>query len=303
MARRTLARLVLVSALLAAGLAVSSTPARADFHLMKVREVSAGTAAQSGADFIELQMVQPDQGNVSGHVLHLYSTDVYGATIRTDCTIPANVLNESDNARILFGTADFVALPDPDPDFTIPPLLHADSGAACFEGIDCVSWGSFSGMTTSPAAPPFPGGIPPGQSIDRKGVTEPQDTDNSTADFVAVTPSPQANDPGPPAAATCGAGPPGESGAATYGIQSLKAKARGNRATVSGRIAPPAPGKRVWLTFFADGSPLKKMAKKQAALNSESRFKKRFKVPVDSTRCKVIVRFEGQRLGQKKLRC
>jgi hypothetical protein len=38
-------------------------------------------------------------------------------------------------------------------------------------------------------------------------------------------------------------------------------------------------------------------------LNASSEFKKRFKVPSDSTRCKVVVRFKGAKLGQKKFRC
>jgi hypothetical protein len=78
---------------------------------------------------------------------------------------------------------------------------------------------------------------------------------------------------------------------------------KGGRATISGKINPPAPGDRVKLTFFANGSPLRKIATKSATLNAESRFKKRFRVPSDSTRCKVVVRFKGSKLGQKKFRC
>jgi hypothetical protein len=59
----------------------------------------------------------------------------------------------------------------------------------------------------------------------------------------------------------------------------------------------------VKLTFFANGSPLRRVASKRAALNAESEFSKRFKVPSDSIRCKIVVRFQGSKMGQKKFRC
>jgi hypothetical protein len=59
----------------------------------------------------------------------------------------------------------------------------------------------------------------------------------------------------------------------------------------------------VTMTFFANGSPLRKVAKKSDALDGQSKFKKSFRVPGDSTRCKVKVAFKGQALGQKKFRC
>ncbi|HEX2024904.1 MAG TPA: hypothetical protein VHH92_00760, partial [Actinomycetota bacterium] len=78
---------------------------------------------------------------------------------------------------------------------------------------------------------------------------------------------------------------------------------RGTRATITGRIDPPAPGEKVSLTFFANGSPLRKIAKKSATLNDQSRFRKAFRVPTESTRCKVKVRFRGAMVGQKGFRC
>ncbi len=263
---------------------------------MKVREVSAGTTAQPNADFVELQMVSPGQTNVSGHVLRLYDAAGTG----TDCILPTDITNGADNARILFGTVEYEnGIMVPYPDFSIPPLLHADGGAVCFESIDCVSWGSFSGSTTSPAGTPFPGGIPPDQSIDRKELAgDPQDTGDSASDFEAEAPSPISNTINSPArpTATCQPAPP-------TSVVNLKAKVKGGRATITGQILPPAPGEKVSLTFFANGSPLRKIATKSATLNPDSKFKKRFKVPSDSTRCKVKVAFMGSPLGKKKFKC
>jgi hypothetical protein len=86
-------------------------------------------------------------------------------------------------------------------------------------------------------------------------------------------------------------------------LQRLKAKVKGNKAIITGQIAPPAPGEKVSLTFFANGSALKKVAKKSAELNADSRFKRKFKVPAESTRCKVKVAFKGDNLGKKKFKC
>jgi hypothetical protein len=294
--RRRLVRLLLVSALAAAGLATSTGPARADFHLMKVQEVYAGSATDPSADFIELRMVSAGQNRVGGHVLHLYGApDVYGGSPRQECTIPANAPNAAMNDPILFATAQFTATT---PDFTIPPLLDGSGGAVCFENIDCVSWGSFAGATASPSGTPFAGGIPAGQSINRTG-----ESDNSAADFSPGPPSAAANS-GNLGAMTCGGGPgPGPGPGAGTSLQGLKTSVRGGRAIIRGQIDPPYPGKRVSLTFFANGSSLRKVAKANATLNAESRFKKGFRVPAVSTRCRVKVMFEGAPMVQKKFGC
>lgn len=90
-------------------------------------------------------------------------------------------------------------------------------------------------------------------------------------------------------------------------VKKIKTKVSRGRATITGKIQPVAPGGKVSLTFFANGSPRKKATKK-ATLNSQSRYRKRFKVPSDATRCKVKVNFEGDAAhfpsaGKKKFRC
>ena len=305
--RRTLVRLLLVASLAAGGLVSSASPAPAEFHFMKVVEVFAGTAVEANADFVELQMYQPGQNLVGGHSLHFYGPPTYPGepSPRQDCTIPANVSNAAGQAHILFATVEAQSL-FITADFTIPPLLSGDGGAVCFENIDCVAWGSFSGSTTSPAGTPEPP-IPPDQSIHRdlKGnsTLEPgDDTNDSAADFAPEDRDPTANGLANLGALSCQAGT-GPGPGSAYDLQGLKAKVKGGRAIIRAAVQPPAPGERVRLTFFANGSPLRKIATKSATLNAESRFKKRFRVPSDSTRCKVVVRFKGSKLGQKKFRC
>ena len=288
--RRSLARLLVLGSLVAGGLVATSPPAAADFHLMTVEEVFAGTASDATADFVELEMQAPEQGNVSGHPVHLF--DATGA--RFDCNLPVDVPNETTGQEILFATTAAEMTLSIDADFVIPPMLDGASGAACFAGtVDCVSWGSFGGTAPSPAGMPFPGGIPPGQSIVRG-----PDTNNSATDFTAsAAPGPE-NNMGSLGTMTCQ--PFGGGG---ISLKGLKAKVRGNKAVITGTIQPPNPGKRVKLTFFANGSPLRKTAKKSATMNADSKFKKRFRVPTDSTRCKVKVAFQGQTVGQKKFKC
>jgi hypothetical protein len=292
MGRRALIRILVVASLVAGGLVVSTGPVAADFHLMKVDEVFAGTASDASADFVELEMQAELQGNVSGHPLQLF--DATGA--RFDCTLPSDVPNEIEGGRILFATAAADAAFPITPDFVIPAVLEGTSGAACFAGVDCASWGSFPGSPPSPAGTPFAGGIPPGQSIDRVA-----DTDNSAADFAVTGPSPQ-NNAGNLGTMTCQPFTGTGSGGAAS-LKDLRTRVKGGRAIISGRMDPPAPGQRVKLTFFANGSPLRKVAVKSATLNASSRFRKSFRVPADSTRCRVRVAFAGQSVGKKTFRC
>jgi hypothetical protein len=296
-ARSMFTRVLLVVSLAATGLVASSMPAAADFHLMKIDEVYAGAGSEPNADFVELEMQASGQGNVSGHALSLF--DASGT--RFECPIPADVPNTSEESPILFATAQAEGTFGVDADFTIPPMLAGGSGAVCFAGtVDCVSWGSFTGTTPSPAGTPFPGGIPPNNSIERVL----PDTNNSATDFVAEdspVPEPNAGNLGSMTCQPFSGGGPGSG--SQFDVQGLKARVKGGRATITGRIEPSATGQKVKLVFFADGSPLRKRASKAATMNAESRFKKRFAVPSDSTRCKVVVRFLGSKLGQKRFRC
>jgi hypothetical protein len=91
-------------------------------------------------------------------------------------------------------------------------------------------------------------------------------------------------------------------------VKGIRAKVSRGRATVRGTVLPAVPGGKVFLAFFANSSPLRRIAKKTDTLNSQSEFRKRFRVPFDSTRCMVKVNFTGDAAhfpsaGKKKFRC
>jgi hypothetical protein len=294
--RRTLTRLLLVGSLAATGLVAAAPPAAADFHFMKIREV--GLDGPGGSDFVELQMFSPGQTNVSGHTLIIYEE----VGTPTPFPLPADVTNGANQATILIATAGFTG---PTPDFgDMPNVMAADGGAVCFETIDCVEWGT-SGVDAVSADPPASAPAA-GQSIERRitancptALDNADDTGSSAADFaVQPTPNPEPNS-ATPDETPCGGG----GGGGAFDLANLKTRVKRGRATISGRIEPSATGERVKLTFFANGSPLRKVSTKSATLNAASEFKKRFKVPSESTRCKVVVRFKGPKLGQKKFRC
>ena len=187
---------LVVICLVGAGLGTAAPNAEAAFHLMKVREVYAGSLVDANSEFVELQMYSANQVVVANHTLTLY--DAAGSS-RT-CTIPSNVTNGADQETILFATTQ-AQTQFGTADFTIPAFLSGSGGAVCFENIDCASWGSFSGTTTSPTGTPEPGGIPNGESIDRRtnvsgGATTLEaadDTNDSANDFEAEAPSPNPN--------------------------------------------------------------------------------------------------------------
>ena len=208
--------LLVIAGLVGLSVGLMAPNASATFHLMKVREVFAGTATDANADFVELQMYQLGQNQVNAEKLRLYS----GNGSSRECTITADVAGANNQETILFATTQAQAQFGT-ADFTIPAFLEPGGGAVCFIGsdgrvIDCVSWGSFpGGVTDQDGGPgtPFAGGIPIGESIDRKvganGTLEAaDDTNNSANDFEAEAPSPNPNGPTAPANAVntnCGA--------------------------------------------------------------------------------------------------
>jgi hypothetical protein len=295
--RRIFLRMLVLGSLIAGGLVATSPPAAANFHEMVITEISDGTVLDPSADFVELQMYSPGQTQLAGHVITTYGPT---GTLMQTFTLDENVPNGQSQRTILIGSLSV------DEDLTESMTIPVN-GALCFENIDCVAWGSISNFTnlTSPAGTPVPGGMPGEDSLQRKITAgcptllqASDDTDNSAADFQAAFPTPR-NNSVTPTESPC---PPGTVGGAPI-LQGLKAKVRASRAIISGQILPPAPGDQVTLTFFANGSPLRKIAKKSATLNADSKFKKSFRVPTDSTRCKVKVAFQGQAMGKKKFRC
>jgi hypothetical protein len=193
--------LLVVICLTGLSLGTAAAPAQALQHLMKVREVYAGSLIEANADFIELQMYSAGQSQVGGHKLTVYEAN--GSA--TECVIPSNVPNASNQATILFATTQAQSAFGT-ADFTIPPLLHADGGAVCFENFDCISWGSFGGAASAVdrnggPGTPEPGGIPLGQSLDRRTdisggagtLEDADDTNNSANDLESENESATAN--------------------------------------------------------------------------------------------------------------
>jgi len=177
---------------------------------MQIREVYPGSAAAPEAEYAELQMWASGQNLVEGHVLRSYDAagNVIGSSAFTH-----DVSGNANQSTLLLATPQAEAQFGVTADASLVAGLSPAGGAVCWETIDCVSWGSFSGALPSPAGiPAAPGGIPDGsalrRSISRGCATflEPiDDSDNSAEDFAVVSPLPRPNSL-PPTEQPCTAG-------------------------------------------------------------------------------------------------
>ncbi|HEX5609354.1 MAG TPA: hypothetical protein VFX45_04590 [Solirubrobacterales bacterium] len=191
MGKRTLA--ILGSIAVLAGLAAA--PAQASFHLMKIREVFAGSAANPDAAYVELQMYASGQNFVAGHSIRVY--DDKGKEIAA-VPFPANVARGDSQSTLLVATPQLGIAADA----TLPTgVIKAAAGAVCFDDLDCASWGAFTGAAfiAGPAGNPAPA-IPDGVALQRTigrgcatALDPADDSDDSAADFVAVAPAPRPN--------------------------------------------------------------------------------------------------------------
>jgi hypothetical protein len=219
------ARRILGSALTALLVLAASAPAAsATFHLMSIREVYPGSIANPGSEYVELQMWAEDQNHVGGHVLRTY--DASGAVTGID-SFPADVPRGANQATMVLATpaaeAEFGFIADAP--MSPPGSLDSAGGAACWESIDCVAWGSFSGSLASPAGTPAAStGIPDGMALRRTiapgcaTLLEPlDDRDNSAADFFPAFPGPRPNSVVPPEHACAAAGGGGTAGPSAPG--------------------------------------------------------------------------------------
>ncbi len=206
---RGLRALFLSVAALAATLALGVAPAAATFHLMQIREVYPGSTAAPEAEYVELEMWASGQNLVEGHALRSYDASgvVTGtSTFAHDVSNAANqstLLLATPQAETQFGVAGDAAL--------AVGSLSPGGGAVCWESIDCVSWGNFSGALPSPAgAPAAAAGIPDGMAL-RRSITRscatlldpPDDNDVSAEDFAVASPLPRPNSV-PPTEQSCG---------------------------------------------------------------------------------------------------
>ncbi|MDX6608635.1 MAG: large repetitive protein [Solirubrobacterales bacterium] len=177
---------------------VPAQPAHATFHEVLISELYPGSAAGPQSSFLELQMYSSGQNFVGSHTVTLYHSD--GSSIGT-FAFPADLPGDGSNQQtMLIGDSGvqeaFGVAPDLlDAGFEIP----AAGGAACWDGLDCVSWGNFTGQTApSSGIPADAGGIPDGKAIERRisggtcgNLLDPaDDSDDSDSEFVDGTPSP-----------------------------------------------------------------------------------------------------------------
>jgi hypothetical protein len=182
----------------ALGLALAVPPASATFHEMSIREVYPGSLAEPEAEYVELQMWAAGQNLVEGHSLKAYGP---GGTVTGTTTFSHDVSNAASQSTILLATPAAESHFGVSGDASMATnQLDPAGGAVCWaETIDCVSWGSFNAILSSPAGPPAPA-IPDGMAI-RRSISpgcptflEPTDDhDDSAADFAAVFPTPRPN--------------------------------------------------------------------------------------------------------------
>jgi hypothetical protein len=222
---------------------VIAAPASATFHLIKVKEVFPGTAAQPDSDYVELQAYSPFQNQIQFGQVRVYNAN--GTTASTfPSVVPTGgpVSNNANNATALIADSAFgAAFPGVTPDRTDSGLdLSAAGGAVCWPvnstPIDCVSWGAFTGNSSLPssAGSPFQGTGTLGAIGDSKAIVrsiapgcptfleDSDDTDNSAADFSEAAPDPRPNSA---AITEVACGPPPSGGpAATPGTTTPKKK-------------------------------------------------------------------------------
>lgn len=208
-------RRAILSAFTAAAVAggvLVAAPAYATFHLIKITEVFAGTAADPDAQFVELQMYSGGQTQTAGQQVIVY--DATG--VQQNAFVFENNLQNGDAQSHLL-----VATPAAETDFGVhadlemTAVLPAAGGKVCWGTpaflVDCASWGNYTGQSTeqqpgSMTGTPFNAatGLVPGQSMERKisGGSDPNkldagdDTDDSATDFQLAAPSPEANGAG-----------------------------------------------------------------------------------------------------------
>jgi hypothetical protein len=192
-------------------LLVPGATARAAFHEILVREVYAGGSANDS--YVVLQAYTSGQNFVGGHSVTGYNAS--GGSLGT-FTFGDKVNNGQSQMTILVAdTAYATGFPSgPSPDGTSASLnLERAGGAVCWDGLDCVAWGNFSGgVSPSPGAPAAsPGGIAAGMALRRTisggscvgRLDLGDDSNNSEADFTQQTPHPRNNASPIEESATC----------------------------------------------------------------------------------------------------
>lgn len=181
-------------------LALSAPPASASFHLISIRELYTGFAANPAVEYVELQMYADGQEFVQGHSVRTYDA---AGVLRQANTFPGDVLRGSNQSTIVMATPEAEAAFNIAADAVLSPSdqLSPTGGAVCWDFLDCVAWGNFNGSLPSPAgAPALPSGIPAEMALRRTIapgcptlLEAGDDRDDSATDFSAVFPAPRPN--------------------------------------------------------------------------------------------------------------
>jgi Ca2+-binding RTX toxin-like protein len=212
---------------------VTAASASAEFHLIKVREVTGDTVG-GDQSYVELQMYAPGQNLVAGHDISVWDADAFqvgspDGSINHHTLTGPNPPNGDNQRTILIGDTGVAGA-----DFTISELSnylepHAGAnltqgGAICFESIpiDCVAWGqNFTGANNLPdKTTPNGSNMPTGLLALQRNIgancptllEAADDTNNAQADFSLVGANPRPNSvtptevPCPGAGAGAGAG-------------------------------------------------------------------------------------------------
>lgn len=196
-------------AVLLAGLVLPvSSPAV--FHQMKIVEIFPGgtgtlPSPPAEAQYVMLQMYAGGQTEVSGHMVTVY--DSAGVATGT-FAFAGNLANGDSQDTVLLATTEAETFFSVTADLSLGagPAFDPSGGKVCFEDIDCVSWGSFSGSPVNPSPSGRPFGSPEGlivghaivRDISHGNMTQLQDgddTNDSKDDFdCAATAQPTQND-------------------------------------------------------------------------------------------------------------
>ena len=177
---------------------LAAKTAWAAFHIMKITEVFPGTSGAPNAQYIELQMYAVGQNIVSTHTVTVF--DAAGTAVGT-YTFVTDVANGANQATILIATAEAATLFGVTADLVMTPTIPLAAGKVCFENIDCVAWGNYTGGAT-PSAVGTPAyqkrGLIRGRSLARKlganSMLDGGDDSNVSADdFETALPSPKTN--------------------------------------------------------------------------------------------------------------
>jgi len=249
------ARILLIGTLTACISLLVAPAAQATFHEMWIREVYGGSATAPSSQYVELQMWAAGQNLVGGHVLRTYGAD---GNVKSTDAFAANVANGANQSTILLGT------PAVEGEFGVAPdtalaenAIDPTGGAACWEDLDCVSWGGFKGSLPSPTGSPAPS-IPSGMALRRTiaplcptALDGGDDRNDSATDFSVVFPAPRPNSVAP-SERTCAGGASGGGGSSGGGPGIGGQKKGPPRTTLRGEPAKRSHDRTPTFRFSAD---------------------------------------------------